>query len=65
MEDSDSKVIFLLNQLQSTLHKLDTFCLLHDISDGLTTWSIEDTELWLHFCKQNANSICLDLIKKV
>jgi len=57
----ENKLLFLLDQLQSTLHKLDTFCLLHDVSD----WSIENTELWLSFCKQNVNDICLDLIQKV
>ncbi|XP_060837150.1 uncharacterized protein LOC132919505 isoform X1 [Rhopalosiphum padi] len=56
----ENKLTFLLDQLQSTLHKLDTFCLLHDVSD----WSIENTELWLSFCKQNVNDICLDLVQK-
>ncbi|VVC25678.1 Hypothetical protein CINCED_3A000948 [Cinara cedri] len=58
------KSIFLLDQLQSTLHKFDTFCLLYDDSDSITTWSIENTELWLRFYKQNENLICLDLIQK-
>lgn len=60
----ENKLPFLLDQLQSKLHKLDTFCLLYDVSDELT-WSIENTELWLRFCKQSVNSICLDLIQKV
>lgn len=63
--ESEYKSISLLDQLQSTLHKLDTFCLLHNVSDSLTTWSIENTELWLRFCKQDINNICLDLVKKV
>ncbi|XP_050522143.1 uncharacterized protein LOC126894881 isoform X2 [Daktulosphaira vitifoliae] len=54
----------LLDQLQSNLHKLDTFCLLHPMSDGSTIWSIEDTELWLRFSKDNINNICLNLIQK-
>lgn len=57
--------LFLLNELQSTLHKLDTFCLLYDVSEDLTTWSIENTELWLRFSKQNVNLICLDCVQKV
>jgi len=64
-EELECKPIFLLDQLQSTLHKLDTFCLLHNVSDSLTTWSIENTELWLRFCKQDINNICLDLVQKV
>lgn len=61
----EDQSIFLLDQLQSTLHKFDTFCLLYDDSNSMTTWSIENTELWLRFCKQNENNICLDLIQKV
>lgn len=64
-EESECKPILLLDQLQSTLHKLDTFCLLHNVSDSVTTWSIENTELWLRFCKQDINNICLDLVQKV
>lgn len=55
----------LLDQLQSTLHKLVTFCFLNNVSDSSTTWSIEKTEQWLRFCKQDVNSICLDLIQNV
>lgn len=65
LQEIESKSKFILDELQSTLHKLDTFCLLHNVSDGLTTWSIENTELWLRFCKQNVKNICLDLIQKV
>lgn len=62
---SEDKLTFILDKLQSTLHKLNTFCLLHDESNILSTWSIENTELWLRFCKQDVNKICLDLIQKV
>lgn len=64
-QEMENKSNFLLDQLQSTLHKLDTFCLLHDVSNGLATWSIENTELWLRFCKENVKNICLDFIQKV
>lgn len=63
-QESKNK-LFLLNELQSILHKLDTFCLLYDVSEGSTTWSIENTELWLRFNKQNVNFICLDFVQKV
>jgi len=58
-------VEFLLDKLQSMIHKLDTFCLLYDVSEDCTTWRIENTELWLCFCKQNVNQICLDFVQKV
>lgn len=63
-EGSENKSIFLLDRLQSKLHKLDTFCLLYDVCSELT-WSIENIELWIRFCKQSVNNICLDLIEKV
>lgn len=64
-QESDTKSLYLLDQLQSTLHKLDTFCLLNDVSEVVTTGSIENIETWIRFCKQNVNNICLDLIRKV
>lgn len=65
--ESENKTILLLSNLQSLLHKLDTFCFLYDVSEpeGLTSWSIENTELWLRFCKQDVNQICLDFLQKV
>lgn len=63
-QESENKE-FLLDRLQSTMHKLDTFCLLYDVSEGISTWSIENTELWLRFCKQNVNQICLGFVQKV
>lgn len=65
VQKSDNDSILLLDQLQSTLHKLDTFCLLHYVSDASTNLSVEDAELWLRFCKQNVSKICLDLLQKV
>ncbi|XP_050441522.1 uncharacterized protein LOC126846278 [Adelges cooleyi] len=63
-EYSNGKSLVVLDQLQLTLHKLDTFCLLYNVSDGSAICSIEDTELWLQFSKQDVDSIFLNLIQK-
>lgn len=62
-QELDNKSFFILDELQSKLHKLATFCLLYNVFDELT-WS-ENTEVWIRFSKQSVNNICLDLIQKV